>query len=99
MWQGAPTAREAYNMTRRLLILAALLLAGAVVNVAVAWGCGWAHIRATTPMNYRPVDVPADDQTRAWWCETRPDGVTDELGGLSGWSLQTAAVVLHILSG
>ncbi len=26
-------------MTRRLLILAAFLLAGAVVNVAVAWGC------------------------------------------------------------
>ena len=27
------------NMTRRLLILAAFLLAGAVVNVGVAWGC------------------------------------------------------------
>ncbi len=35
---GASATREASNVRRRLLTIAIFLLAGAVVNLAVAWG-------------------------------------------------------------
>ena len=43
-------------MKRRLLIVAAFLLAGPVVNVAVAWGCA-ALIRLSKPASPRSVLV------------------------------------------
>ena len=53
-------------MKRRLLIAAIFLLAGAVVNVAVAWGCaGWS--RETV------VHFPGSmDRETALWAEHRP---------------------------
>ena len=39
MRQGADGTREGDNVKRHLLVAAVFLLAGAVVNVAVAWGC------------------------------------------------------------
>ena len=57
-------------MTRRLLILAAFLLAGAVVNVGVAWGCAvW--IPASGPYigesrNARLCELDADRSWRYW---------------------------------
>ncbi len=38
MWQAAPRTHGSDDVKRRLLIVAVFLLAGAVVNVAVAWG-------------------------------------------------------------
>ncbi len=45
-------------MKRRLLIVAVFLLSGAVVNVAVAWGCAaWARaVGLPTPANQLPQD-------------------------------------------
>ena len=77
-------------MKRRLLIAAIFLLAGAVVNVAVAWGC----YLAARPQGYRSAYQPSDAGTTAWWNENKPEGVTDELAGFDsvdrfGWSLVT----------
>ena len=63
-------------MRRRLLIIAAFLLAGAVVNVAVAWGCAaWSrnyragyvpgslipqYVGSEEPATERPLPVPHD---------------------------------------
>ena len=45
MRQGAGWTREGDNVKRRLLTVAVFVLAGAVVNVAVAWGCAlWIDI-------------------------------------------------------
>ncbi len=51
-------------MTRRLLILAAFLLAGAVVNVAVAWGCAlWSPALKTDTIDEGYMRGPTH---RAW---------------------------------
>ncbi len=53
MWQGSAETGECYDMTRRLLILAAFLLAGVVVNVAVAWGCAlWSPTKGGESIRY-----------------------------------------------
>ncbi len=50
-------------MRRRLLIAAIFLLAGAVVNVAVAWGCAlWSPVLKTETMD----EVPRWARHRAW---------------------------------
>ena len=59
-------------MRRRLLIIAAFLLAGAVVNVAVAWGCK--SVRPGHPLGPLP-----ERQQIAWWNEHRPRHVHDEI--------------------
>ena len=38
MWQTAPRTHGSHDMKHRLLLVAVFLLAGAVVNVTVAWG-------------------------------------------------------------
>ena len=60
-------------MKRRLLIVAIFLLAGAVVNVAVAWGCRLA-VRPSQGGQFQHIDASAI----AWWNENKPHGVTDE---------------------
>ena len=42
--EGAACTRKSDDVKRRLLLVAVFLLAGAVVNVAVAWGCVWLFI-------------------------------------------------------
>ncbi len=60
-------------MKRRLLIVAVFLLAGAVVNVAVAWGCAlWSPL---PPPERMRGPTPAD---RAWWQEHARTGITPE---------------------
>ncbi len=56
-------------MRRRLFTLAICLLLGAVVNVAVAWGCALGH---TDYMNNEK-HPPALDDLR-WWKERAPQG-------------------------
>ena len=55
-------------MKRRLLILLLLLVAGAIVNVAVAWGCAlWSPIG-------RVVGFGAPDTSdELWWQSHRPE--------------------------
>src|SRR5262245_46153999 len=51
--------------------LCLFLLAGAIVNVAVAWGCC---------LRYTPgADLPynAGEANAAWWLRSRPDGFSD----------------------
>ena len=63
------------RLKRRLLIVAVFLLAGAVVNVAVAWGCGlWYGVPQyryiKSPNITRMNDTPPVD----WWGEDPPEG-------------------------
>ncbi len=60
-------------MKRRLLIIAVFLLLGAVVNVAVAWGCAY----CPKPTARRRYAMPTPDQV-AWWEARAPDGVESE---------------------
>ena len=73
MWQAAARTHGSDDMKRRLCIVAVFLLAGAVVNVAVAWGFA---IRVAAP-NPRTaitdqegllVNRNTGDQ---WWCQVR----------------------------
>lgn len=78
-------------MKRRLLIVAVFLLAGAVVNVAVAWGC---RLAVRGPQRYTVAYHASDASTIAWWNENKPEGITDDLAGFSsverfGWSRVT----------
>ena len=67
-------------MKRRLLIVAIFLLAGAVMNVAVAWGCG---IRPNTidAGGYEFLDhvnYPNDNKWFEWWTAHAPSGFASE---------------------
>lgn len=78
-------------MKRWLLIAAIFLLAGAVVNVAVAWGC---NLAVRGPQRFTPGCQPSDASTTAWWNENKPEGVTEDLAGfftkeVFGWSVVT----------
>ncbi len=64
-------------MTRHLLILAAFLLAGAVVNVAGAWGCAWRF----DPFGASSSRLPNASDTD-WWRRHRPPVVVDELASI-----------------
>ena len=67
MRQGAARTGDG-DMRRHLLIVAAFLLAGAVVNVAVAWGCAMrSSLRGREP-SPPPLDVPdlVDGDDEAW---------------------------------
>ncbi len=60
-------------MKRRLLIVAVFLLAGVVVNVAVAWGCAiWSSLPSPGRMRG---PAPAD---LAWWQEHAPTRIASE---------------------
>ncbi len=60
-------------MKRRIFIVVIFLLAGAVVNVAVAWGCAvWSPL---PPPERMRGPTPAD---RAWWQEHARTGITPE---------------------
>ena len=88
MRQDAAEASEGDNVKRRLLILAVFLLAGAVMNVVVAWGC---RLAVRGPQRFSPAYQPSDASTTAWWNENKPEGVTDELAGFAimkrfGWT-------------
>ena len=58
-------------MKRRLLIAAIFLLAGAVVNVAVAWGCGLSFYTGT---GFKHVTVVRGRPPVDWWGEDPPEG-------------------------
>ncbi len=66
--QGNSESQRDGNMKRRLLIAAVFLLAGAVVNVAVAWGCAYRHGLVMTVLNDR---VTVADPDR-FWRDRRP---------------------------
>ncbi len=58
-----------------MLIIAVFLLAGAVVNVAVAWGCAtWSALKLVSPL----VDEPTDADQRWWQRQVLPAGVAPE---------------------
>ncbi len=60
-------------MKRRLLTIGICLLLGAVVNVAVAWGCAiWSSL---PPPGRMRAPAPAD---QAWWQEHAWMGITSE---------------------
>ena len=62
--QGAAQAGEVDDVKRRLLIAAVFLLAGAVVNVAMAWGCAtWVDVSRDYQAAERSYSQPASDQT------------------------------------
>ena len=60
-------------MKRRLLIIAVFLLLGAVVNVAVAWGCAiWSSL---PPPGRMHGPAPAD---QVWWQQHARTGITSK---------------------
>ncbi len=60
MREGNSEPHSDGNMKRRLLIAAVFLLAGAVVNVAVAWGCAaWAPAAGARIPISDPPQLPA----------------------------------------
>ncbi|MEE9208959.1 MAG: hypothetical protein V3U23_00795, partial [Kiloniellales bacterium] len=68
-------------MRRRLVTIAILLVAGSVVNLAVAWGCALAISFGACTV----VRVPAAPMHRSdarWWDRHRPSAITDELAGI-----------------
>ena len=68
-------------MKRRLLIVAIFLLAGAVVNVAVAWGCAvWIQPFERDFAFRRPEDVQQepDEHLKIWWVSNKPEGFAAE---------------------
>ena len=60
------------TVTRRLTKLAVFLLLGAIVNVAVAWGC--ASMNAMKAGSGQPAASPEDDLT--WWDKYAPHEVS-----------------------
>ena len=67
-------------MKRRLLIVAIFLLAGALVNVAVAWGIV-AHLE-TFDISWSFGDVELDDpESFKWWTMHAPDGFANRATG------------------
>ena len=65
-------------MKRRLLIVAVLLLVGAVVNVAVAWGCAIRPASIDAGLRgWRDYAVQLDPDDREWiewWADRAPPG-------------------------
>ena len=64
MWRGISESQGDGDVKRRLLIVVIFLLAGAVVNVAVAWGfAAWVNVVADMPnksaMTSSPSRIPA----------------------------------------
>ena len=81
-------------MKRLFIIVVIFLLAGAVVNLAVACGCRLAFravLAGQAPRAYTLAYQPSNASTTAWWNEKKPEGITDELAGFAssdhfGWS-------------
>jgi hypothetical protein len=51
---------------RKLFKLLLFLFAGAIINVAVAWGCVYCHIP------HHVEDTALDSQRKQWWVESAP---------------------------
>ncbi len=93
-------------MKRRLLLVAVFLLAGAVVNVAVAWGCArWSDCLEIMTFVLRHASKPTPDAgssgvttsaSAAWRLhnvpESWPDKPADEVTTRTGWFLVTNQV-------
>ncbi len=72
--QGIARAHGGDALKRHVIILALLLLAGAVVNVAVAWGIVFPlenHQIDVVPRGAVELDDPASFR---WWTEHAPTG-------------------------
>ena len=111
MRQGAAKSCERANVKRRLIIAAVFLLAGAVVNVAVAWGCArWPRdIFFISSAN----TVALSFQDIAWWnkhvaavfpCHAESGWKTREVGieasiVVSAVSLSGHVAAIHVASG
>ncbi len=65
MWQDATRTHGGDDMKRRLIIAAVFLLAGVVVNVAVAWGIA----QSARP---QPVQWLFDPDDSQFWSEKQP---------------------------
>ncbi len=79
-------------MKRQIAKLVVLLLLGAIVNVAVAWGC--AARRSTWPTYRSETHLPDKGDLR-WWHDNAPDGfvaIPAEVTGFYG--LGTSVVVM-----
>lgn len=62
-------------MRRRLFIIVIFLLAGATVNVVVAWGCAaWSSADGSHIGNYQVCELQHLEQ---WWRDHAPAGITD----------------------
>ncbi len=70
-------------MRRRLLIAAIFLLAGAVVNVAVAWACTWA-LNGFVGVDTDKTVVPSDELAANLLSSRLGDKVFNELADYSG---------------
>ena len=73
-------------MKRHVFIAAILLLGGAVMNVAAAWGCAMLSPHSPAGMvvvNFFGPDPPEPDQSqRQWWAKHRPHHFPDGTEGV-----------------
>ena len=69
MWQAA-AEQEGYDVKRVIVTAAIFLLAGAMVNVAVAWGCGLSFNLKVTIITRNVIGASPVD----WWGEDPPEG-------------------------
>ena len=78
-------------MKRHLLILAIVLLAGAVVNVVVAWGCAlWSPSMPSVIHSIEPLEP--DQSHRQWWATHRPHQFPDAPEVVVSWRWFTPGV-------
>ncbi len=94
MRAGAAAAGEGRVVKRRLLTIAIFLLAGAVVNVAVAWGC--ARWSCWLDMILAPVNLVTTSAPAGWWLDNVPQSWPDKPAYAvtrgTGWYLFTHQV-------
>ena len=82
VWQVAGCSCERDNVKRRLLIVAVFLLAGAVVNVAVAWGCALG-VLPFLPYSAHDDHNYVDEAHSTWWRENAPSTWEGDLASVS----------------
>ena len=57
--------------TRTLLMVLLLVAGGAIVNVAVAWGCALRYPMANSPYEYG-LTFGVDESCQRWWNANKP---------------------------